>query len=140
MKKSKKQSPVKDTIKKSKETIRVRLVKELKAVTDLLVKQGLATAIDIEKEAKKLAKKITKGIKALEVKTEAPKENPSPAAKAPVKETPQVKEVKVVTPKAAPKSPEAKPKQVVAPKQPAKVAPAKVNAVKAAPVKKDVKK
>jgi hypothetical protein len=128
MKKEKQESLDKAAKKKTREDIQSRLVRAIKAITIELGQD----ALDIEKEAKKLAKKITKHLKAKTTdkvnspasvtknsvtKAVAPKENtvskaPSPGVKKPaVKATPS----KTVTPKAiASKEPAAKP---VAPKK-----------------------
>jgi hypothetical protein len=61
MKKSKEESPLKAARKKAREAIEIRLSKLLKTITSELGQEDL----DIEKEAKKLAKKITKGLKSI---------------------------------------------------------------------------
>ena len=61
MKKSKEESPLKAARKKAREAIEIRLSKLLKTITSELGQEEL----DIEKEAKKLAKKITKGLKSI---------------------------------------------------------------------------
>jgi hypothetical protein len=60
MKKEKNESPVKTARKKAKDSIESRLTKTLKSIAAELGQE----AIDIEKTAKKLAKKLTKGFKA----------------------------------------------------------------------------
>jgi len=114
MKKEKQESLDKAAKKKTREDIQLRLVKVIKAITAEIGQD----ALDIEKEAKKLAKKITKHLKAKTsdkvnspagvtknpvTKAVTPKENtvskaPSPGVKKPaIKATPS----KTVTPKAA---------------------------------------
>jgi adenine specific DNA methylase Mod len=110
MKKEKEESPLKVARKKTREAIEVRLAKHLRNITTEIGKE----AIDIEKEAKKLAKKITKGLK----KADAEK---------PVKENKTAE-------KPASKSPVSNAKKPVA-----KAAPAKTTAPKAAPAVKPKK-
>jgi hypothetical protein len=90
--------------KAARKSIHESLVKALTTIADKLKKDGLNTIVDIEKEAKKLAKKITKGAKPDHpAEKEATKESLVIAeAKAPSKEKKEVK------PKVEPKSPEAK--------------------------------
>jgi hypothetical protein len=87
--------------KAARKSIHERLSKELKAIAAQLQKQGISTIINIEKEVKKLAKKITKGAKIEQpAAAEAPKEKPVAAeVKAPAKDTAPAK------PKPAPKAP-----------------------------------
>ncbi|MDB5022950.1 MAG: hypothetical protein JWP78_705 [Mucilaginibacter sp.] len=59
MKKSKEESPLKAARKKARKAIEIRVGKLLKAIASELGQE----ALDIDKEAKKLAKKITKGLK-----------------------------------------------------------------------------
>jgi hypothetical protein len=128
MKKEKQESLDKAAKKKTRDDIQSRLVKVIKAIT---VELG-QDALDIEKEAKKLAKKITKHLKAKTAdkvnspagvtkntvaKAVTPKENtvskaPLPVVKKPVaKATPS----KTVTPKAA--APKTQTVKAVAPKK-----------------------
>ncbi len=58
MKKESKESPVKAARKKTREAVQIRITRLLKTIT---VELG-HDSVDIEKEAKKLAKKITKGL------------------------------------------------------------------------------
>jgi hypothetical protein len=58
MKKEKKESPTKAARKKTRDAVEIRITRLLKTIT---VELGLDT-VDTEKEAKKLAKRITKGL------------------------------------------------------------------------------
>jgi len=64
MKNNKPKSPFKTARKEARKAIQLRLVKELTAITGQLKIGTDNKVIDIEKESKKLAKKISKGIKA----------------------------------------------------------------------------
>jgi hypothetical protein len=59
MKKDKQPSPAKA----ARKAIQESLLKTLKSIASQLQKQGIHTEADLEKESKKLAKKITKGAK-----------------------------------------------------------------------------
>jgi len=93
MKKEKSQSPLKTAKKKTREAIQKRLAKLFTTITTELSQDK--PAIDIEKESKKLAKRLTKG---LVIKEEA-KEAPAPAA--PVKEAKAAKVKPAAKPKPA---------------------------------------
>jgi len=98
MKKDKQQSPAKA----ARKAIQESLVKTLKSITGQLEKQGIHTDIDLEKESKKLAKKITKGAKVDQPVT-AKETTPAAEAKIQVKEATSAKAktaAKTVTPKA----------------------------------------
>ena len=85
MKKEKEESPLKVARKKTREAIEVRLAKHLRNITTEIGKE----AIDIEKEAKRLAKKITKGLKKTAEEKPAKENNKTaekPVSKAPVSE------------------------------------------------------
>lgn len=111
MKKEKQESPAKAAKKIATKSIQQRLIKTLNTITTELGQ----VEIDVEKEAKKLAKKIIKNLKAA-------KEAEKPAA-------PAVVVKKVETPIVAKAKSVAKPAPVVAAKKPvAKVAPAKAPA------------
>ncbi|HZY37179.1 MAG TPA: hypothetical protein VFE53_11050 [Mucilaginibacter sp.] len=107
MKKDKQQSPAKA----ARKAIQESLIKTLKTIASQLQKQGIHTDIDVEKESKKLAKKITKGAKVDQPAAPAAhKESPAAAeAKAPAKEAAPVKA------KPAAKSPEPKVEKAAAP-------------------------
>ena len=112
MKKEKQESPAKAAKKIATKSIQQRLIKAIKTITAELGQ----VEIDIEKEAKKLAKKITKNLKPAK---EADK-SPAPAAAA--------KKVEKA-PAASKAKPAAKPAPVAAVKKPvAKAAPAKKTA------------
>ena len=129
MKKNKEQSPVKA----ARKTIHERLLTELKNITSQLKKDGITIVADIEKEAKKLAKKITKGSKVDEpVKPEPVKETTADKVKAPAKESAPAKK------KTAAKAKDAT--ETVAPVVVAEAPAVKVKAVKPATPKKEVKK
>ncbi len=92
MKKEKEESPLKVARKKTREAIEVRLAKHLRNITTEIGKE----TIDIEKEAKRLAKKITKGLKKTAEEKPAKEKNKTaekPVSKAPVSKakTPVVK-------------------------------------------------
>jgi hypothetical protein len=133
MKKSKQESPVKA----ARKAIEKRLINELKAITGQLVQEGIKTTIDIEKQSKKLAKKITKGLKLKQsAKQETVKENAvASATKTPVRE----KESAPVKAVPAAKAPEAKDKKAPAPAATANTAP-KAKASKPAPQKQEAEK
>ena len=116
MKKEKQESPAKAAKKIAIKSIQLRLIKTLKTITTELGQE----AIDIEKEAKKLAKKIAKHLKTgkEEEKTDTPvieakkpskgsavsKAKPvsTPAKKAPAKATPvKAAASKKISPKTA---------------------------------------
>ena len=97
MKKEKQQSPAKV----ARKAIQERLIKELKSIAAQLQKQGIHSDIDVEKESKKLAKKITKGAKVDQ--PAAPKETAPVEAKTPAKAAEPVKPKAVAKP-AAPKA------------------------------------
>ena len=131
MKKDKQQSP----IKAARKAIQESLLKTLKSIAGQLEKQGIHPDIDLEKESKKLAKKITKGAKIDH--PAAPKETaPAVEAKAPAKEAAPAKA------KPAAKAPAPKAEKVAAPTAPVKpAAPAAAPKVaKAAPKKAAEKK
>ena len=123
MKKEKEETPDKAVKKKARNDIQARLVKVIKTITTELGHD----ALDIEKEAKKLAKKITKGLKVVKKtdKAVAPVSN----AKKPVKSDNSTKE------KAISKAPAPVEKMPVAKAVPAKPAAPKSGTVKAAPIK-----
>jgi len=124
MKKEKQPSPVKA----ARKAIQGILLTEINNITEQLQKQGITTDVDADKEAKKLAKRITKGAKAIA----APETKPVAAeTKAPEKKAAPAKE------KAAPKAPEkkAEPAKAAAPKAPAAKA-TKATAPVAAPALK----
>jgi len=120
MKKEKEESPLKAARKKTREAIEIRLVKTLKTITAELKYD----AFDSEKEAKRLAKKIIKGLKKSDdeakpdteaakktVKEASAKEkpvSPAPVAVKPVKPEAKTPVLKAAAPKAvksaAPKS------------------------------------
>ena len=140
MKKDKQPSPAKAARKAIHETI----LKTLKSIAGQLQKQGIHTDADLEKESKKLAKKITKGAKvdqpaapkavapAAEAKAPAKeagtaKAKPAAQAKAPAKAKPAPKAVapkaeKVVIPAATPEPPAAVPVAKTAKAAPKKTA------------------
>ncbi|MDF2430428.1 MAG: hypothetical protein JWP44_59 [Mucilaginibacter sp.] len=97
MKKNKEESPVKTARKKATRSIQLRLSKLLTTITNELGQDEQKAVIDIEKESKKLAKKIAKH---LIVKKETAKEKPATtAAEKPVKEnksTPEAVAAKAV--------------------------------------------
>ena len=109
MKKEKQESPAKSVKKTATKSIQLRLIKTLKTITSELGHD----VIDIEKEAKKLAKKITKNFKPKEVEKTT---TPAPEAKKPAS-----------TPAASKAKPASKPAPVAAAKKPV----AKAAAVKA---------
>ncbi len=131
MKKDKQQSPAKA----ARKAIQESLVKTLKSIAGQLEKQGIHTDIDLEKESKKLAKKITKGAK-VDQPAAAKETAPAAEAKTPVKEAAPAKT------KPAVKAVASKAEKVLAPVAPPKpVAPeAAPKAAKAAPKKAAVKK
>ena len=107
MKKNTKKSEVKIAKKAVKTSIQQRLIKELTAITGLITTDAKKVAVNIEKESKKLAKKITKGLKPVlpvneDKKAEAPKK-----AETPKKAT--TPKSKAQPAKTAAKAPEAKP-------------------------------
>jgi hypothetical protein len=130
MKKDKSQSLLKAARKKTRETVQKRLVSALQKITNELHQDGSKPSIDVEKESKKLAKKITKHFTASK---EAEKDTiPAVANAAPVKENKVEPAKPTASKKAAPiaKKPVAK----VAPTKPA--APKAVNNSLPKPVKK----
>jgi hypothetical protein len=131
MKKDKQPSPAKA----ARKAIQESLLKTLKSIAAQLEKQGIHTDADLEKESKKLAKKITKGAKVDQ--PAAPKEAALAAeTKVPAKEAAPVKTkpaVKAVAPK---------PEKAAAPATPAKTAAPAIapKTAKAAPKKATEKK
>ncbi|HTD40095.1 MAG TPA: hypothetical protein VK671_05705 [Mucilaginibacter sp.] len=118
-KKEKQESPAKAAKKIAIKSIQLRLIKTLKTISSELGQE----AIDIEKEAKKLAKKITKNLKPGK---EADKnDKPAIEAKKPAKES-------VVS--------NAKPASAPAKKSAVKATPAKATATKKEPAKTPVAK
>jgi hypothetical protein len=135
MKKDKQQSP----IKAARKAIQESLIKTLKSIADQFQKQGIHADIDLEKESKKLAKKITKGAKVDHPsapkettpaqEAQAPAKTAAPAKAKPIAKAAAPKAQKVAAPAALakPAAPATEPKaqKVVAPAAPAKpVAPA----------------
>jgi hypothetical protein len=94
MKKNKEESPDKAARRKARTGVQNRLIKELKAIVSQLGIKDAEAVIDYEKEAKKLAKKITKGLKADEpAQQETSKASSNgTVVKAPAKENKIVKE------------------------------------------------
>jgi hypothetical protein len=138
MKKNKEESPVKAARKKATKSIQLRISKLLETITNELGQDEQKAVIDIEKEAKKLAKKIAKH---LIVKKETVKEKPATVtAEKPLKENKTTKEivaekpVKQQTPKEAivPKPPVAKAEKPV-------IEATKLKAVKTTAQKQDKK-
>lgn len=111
MKKDKQPSPVKN----ARKAIQESLLKALKSIAGQLEKQGIRTDADLEKESKKLAKKITKGAK-VEQPAASKEAVPAVEAKAPAKEAVPAK-TKPAAKAAAPKA-----EKVVAPAAPTKPA------------------
>ena len=112
MKKIKSENPLKAARKQAKEDIQKRLLKVFKTITNELGQDVKNLSIDIEKESKKLAKKIAKG---LSISKETNKEAlPASANTAPAK----VSVVKAAKPVADAKKPvvKAAPAKTVAPK------------------------
>ena len=113
MKKDKQQSPAKA----ARKAIQESLLKTLKSIAGQLQKQGIHTDADLEKESKKLARKITKGAKvdqpaapketaqATEVK--APAKPAAPVKTKPAAKAAAPKAEKVVIPAATPEPPAA---------------------------------
>jgi len=118
MKKEKQESPEKAAKKIAKKSIQLRLVKTLKNITTELGQEE----INIEKEAKKLAKKITKNLKPVK---EADKNNEPASGAKKAEKAPAADKAKVA--KAAP-IPAAKP---IAKAVPAKTLTPKKEAPKA---------
>ena len=127
MKKEKQESPAKAAKKIAVKSIQLRLIKTIKNITVELGQE----VIDIEKEAKKLAKKITKHLK---TGSEADKKDaPVTEAKKPAKEKTAANAKPAVQSAAAPA------KKTVAKTAPAKAAATKKGAAKtpaARPAKK----
>ena len=142
MKKEKQDKPAKAEKKQARKNVQQQLITELKAITGQLGQKAEDVAIDIEKESKKLAKKITKGFKAILAETKEgekvkPVENKSAVLKpdtkssngsATVKPTPVTAKKPTSTRKPAA---EAAPEKVVT----AKPAPAKTSAAKTSKAK-----
>ncbi|HVW13129.1 MAG TPA: hypothetical protein VHB54_04875 [Mucilaginibacter sp.] len=99
MKTEKQESPVKALKKKTKDSIHKRLAKVLRSITSELGQDEKNVSIDIEKESKKLAKKIVKG---LIIKQEPVKEKEKVTA--PVKESAPVTAKPAAKKAPAPKS------------------------------------
>ena len=136
MKKEKQESPAKAAKKLATKSIQQRLVKTIKTITSELGQ----VEIDIEKEAKKLAKKITKHLKT----AKEPEKAATPATQAKkVEKKPETNNAKPAAKTstvAAAKAPAAKAASVAAAKKPVtKAAPVKVPATKT-PVSKNPKK
>ncbi|MDB5005827.1 MAG: hypothetical protein JWQ84_555 [Mucilaginibacter sp.] len=123
MKKNKEESPVKASRKKAAKSIQLRISKLLETITNELGQDEQKAVINIEKEAKKLAKKIAKH---LIVKKETVKEKPATVT--------AEKPVKQQTPKEAivPKPPVAKAEKPV-------IEATKLKAVKTTAQKQDNK-
>jgi hypothetical protein len=139
MKKDKQQSP----IKAARKAIQESLLKTLKSIAGQLQKQGIHTDTDLEKESKKLAKKITKGAK-VDHPAASKETAPATEAKTPAKVTAPA-ETKAPAKAAAPakakpaaKAPAPKAEKVVAPAAPVK--PAAPKTAKAASKKTAEKK
>ena len=113
MKKDKQQSPAKA----ARKAIHESLLKTLKSIAAQLQKQGIHTDADLEKESKKLAKKITKGAKvdqpaapketAPAADTKAPAKEAAPAKAKPAAKAAAPKAQKVAAPATTPESPAA---------------------------------
>jgi hypothetical protein len=110
MKKIKSENPLKAARKQAKEDIQKRLSKVFKTITNELGQDAKNLSIDIEKESKKLAKKIAKGLSVGKEAKETPaaSANTAPAkpsvvkAAKPVAKKPVVAEAKKPVVKAAP--------------------------------------
>jgi hypothetical protein len=132
MKKEKQDKPAKTEKKQARKNIQQQLITELKAITGQLGQKAEDVVIDIEKESKKLAKKITKGFKAI-----LPDHKEEPKAK-PIESKParSKPETKSTTVKAADKPAPVEIKKSATIKKPkAEAAPEKVVPEKAAPAK-----
>jgi hypothetical protein len=135
MKKDKQESPAKAAKKIMTKSIRQRLIKNLKTITAELGQ----VEIDIEKEAKKLAKKITKHLKT--VKEPEKVATPTPEANK-VEKKPEVNNAKSAakTAPVATRMPVTKPAAQTATAAAAKKPVAKPAPVKASAPKKEVAK
>jgi len=118
MKKEKQPSPAKT----ARKAIHEHLLSELKNIAAKLQKDGITIIADIEKEAKKLAKKLTKG-----AKTDQPESAPAAKEKPAVK-TPE-KKATTATEKPVAKAPVKKMVEIIE-KQSATVPEKKVESVK----------
>jgi len=129
MKKDKQPSPAKA----ARKAIHESLFKALKNIAGQLEKQGIHTDVDLEKESKKLAKKITKGAK-VDPPAAVNETATATEAKAPAKPVAPAKA------KPAAKAAEPKAEKVAAPAAAAEPAAAAPKASKAAPKKPSAKK
>ncbi|MBS1524515.1 MAG: hypothetical protein JST19_02635 [Bacteroidetes bacterium] len=103
MKTDKQVSPLKALKKRTKESIHKRLAKALRSITAELGQDEKNLSIDIEKESKKLAKKLVKG---MIVKPEPDKEKAAVPAKtnAPAAAKPAAKKTQAPAQKAGPET------------------------------------